>query len=259
MGDALRLAVGTLTRVPVPPPRRLDAGVAGGAMLLAPLVGLVLATVIGGAVQVLDSLVTTPVRSLLLAALAVSALAYATRALHLDGLADTADALGSGRPPADALAIARRSDIGPFGVVTLVLVLLVQVVAYAGLVADGMALGGLVLALVTGRLALVLACTAGVPAARPDGLGATVAGSVPAWASALTVVTWLLLGVGGALLVAPDHVIGAAAAMLVALACGAVVVRVAVRRLGGITGDVLGATVEITTTAALVILVAIAA
>lgn len=208
--------------------------------------------------QVLDSLVTTPVRSLLLAALAVSALAYATRALHLDGLADTADALGSGRPPADALAIARRSDIGPFGVVTLVLVLLVQVVAYAGLVADGMALGGLVPALVTGRLALVARLHGGRAAARPDGLGCT-AGPCPGlgqrpdrrdvapprrrWGPA-----------GGSR--PRRRGSGGDARCAGVRGCRRAGRR---RRLGGITGDVLGATVEITTTAALVILVAIAA
>ncbi|NEC49139.1 adenosylcobinamide-GDP ribazoletransferase, partial [Actinospica acidiphila] len=54
-----------------------------------------------------------------------------TRGLHLDGLADTADGLGSGRPAEDALRIMKQSDVGPFGVLTLVLVLLVQVAALA--------------------------------------------------------------------------------------------------------------------------------
>ena len=54
-----------------------------------------------------------------------------TRGLHLDGLADTADGLGSAKPAADALRIMKASDIGPFGVVTLVLALLGQVLLLA--------------------------------------------------------------------------------------------------------------------------------
>ena len=52
----------------------------------------------------------------------VAALAVLTRGLHLDGLADVADGLGSGRPPEQAREVMKRSDIGPFGVVTLLLV-----------------------------------------------------------------------------------------------------------------------------------------
>ncbi|MCX6433407.1 MAG: adenosylcobinamide-GDP ribazoletransferase, partial [Actinobacteria bacterium] len=127
MPDALRLAIGTLTRLPVPVPRTVDARVARGAMLLAPLVGALLAVVVGGVAQLLQPRVSAAAGPLVLSALAIATIAYVTRGLHLDGLADTADALGSGRPANEALDIARRSDIGPFGVVTIVLVLLVQV------------------------------------------------------------------------------------------------------------------------------------
>lgn len=260
MPDSLRLVLGTLTRLPVPPPRSIDRRVAAGAMLLAPLVGLLMAGVIGGAVQVLAPRIASATGPLLLSALAIAALAYLTRGLHLDGLADTADALGSGRPADEALAIARKSDIGPFGVVTLVLVLLVQVVAYAGLVADGRAVIGLVIAVGTARLALTLACTRGVPAARADGLGAAMAGSVPAWATILEAAGWLVVCVGLTAWTAPGHPITvalAAIAVLGGLLCAAIVIRIAIRRLGGITGDVLGATVELTAAAALVILVAV--
>ena len=256
MPDSLRLAMGTLTRIPVPAPRTVDRRVAGRAMLLAPLVGLLLALVIGVPAQVLVNL--TPVGGLLGAALAVAALAWLTRALHLDGLADTADALGSGRPAADALEIARRSDIGPFGVVTVVLVVLVQVAALADLLERGAGAGSLVIAVVTGRLALTLACLRGVPAARPDGLGAVVAGSVPRAGGLAVALLWLTLAVAS---VGREHGLAAGVAtggaVLGGLLAAAAVVHVARRRLGGITGDVLGATAEITTAVVLVILVAV--
>jgi adenosylcobinamide-GDP ribazoletransferase len=257
MPDSLRLALGTFTRIPVPAPRHVNRRAARGAMLWAPGVGVLLALVLGGLAQLAAPRLGTSASPLLLAALVLAALAYLTRGLHLDGLADTADALGSGRPAADAMEIARRSDIGPFGVVSIVLVLLVQASAYAGLISDGRALLGLVVALGTGRLAVVVACTTGIPAARPEGLGATVAGTVPIWASAVESAAWLL---AVAVVTWLDSSTGARPAVLAvigSLAVAAIVVRVAVRRLGGITGDVLGATVELATTAALVILVAV--
>jgi adenosylcobinamide-GDP ribazoletransferase len=254
--DALRLAVGTLTRIPVPAPRTVDARTAGRAMLLAPLVGLLLALVVGVPAQLLAT--GTDAGGLLAAVLAVAVLAWLTRALHLDGLADTADALGSGRPAERALEIARRSDIGPFGVVTVLLVVLVQVAALGTLLGSGAGAGSLVVAVVTGRVAITLACLRGVPAARPDGLGATVAGSVPVPGGVALATGWVVLAAGA---VGAAHGAGAAAATAAAvlggLVAGALIVRTAIRRLGGITGDVLGATTELATAAVLVILVAL--
>lgn len=254
MPDSWRLAVGTLTRIPVPAPRTVDGPVAGRAMLLAPLVGLGLGLVVGIPAQVLVNVSPTP--PFLAAVLAVAALAWLTRALHLDGLADTADALGSGRDPAGALEVARRSDIGPFGVVTVLLVIAVEVAALAALLESGAAGGSLAVALVTGRLAITLACTRGVPAARPDGLGALVAGSVPRLAAAVLVVGWLALaGLSVARAHGPGAGLATAAAVLGGLVVGAGIVRTARRRLGGVTGDVLGAVTEVATASVLVILV----
>ena len=110
------------------------------AMAWAPAVGLLL----GGAAAGVLWLFTRPMDSgpLLAAALAVAALALLTRGMHLDGLADLADGLGSGKPAAAALAVMKRSDIGPFGVVTVVLTLLVQVAALARLAPMAGEVGG---------------------------------------------------------------------------------------------------------------------
>jgi adenosylcobinamide-GDP ribazoletransferase len=170
-------------------------------------------------------------------------------------LADLADGLGSRAQPERALEIMRRSDIGPFGVLTVALTLAMQVLALALLPAGGSALAGWVAALTLGRLALVLACGPWTRAARPDGLGAMVVGSV----------TWSRLAVaaastGAILLIAAtvgplDSLRTLLVAPLCAAAVAALVTLIAARRLRGSTGDTLGATVELATTAALLALV----
>ncbi|GAA3844495.1 adenosylcobinamide-GDP ribazoletransferase [Sphaerisporangium flaviroseum] len=237
----LRLAVGTLSIWPAGVPRA-DRVTAGWAMTLAPLVGLLLG-VAAAAVMAATGLLVSP---LLAAALGLGSLAVLTRGLHLDGLADLADGLGSGRPAEQALDIMKRSDIGPFGVITLVLTLLAQAAAAAE---AGPA--ALVLACVTGRLAVTWACVEGVPAARPGGLGAMVAGTVhqrtAAIVTAAAAVVALVLGFlwGGPV----TYPLALAAGLGAAWALRAH----AVRRLGGITGDVLGALTEVAAATALLV------
>ncbi|MGZ8743515.1 MAG: adenosylcobinamide-GDP ribazoletransferase [Nocardioides sp.] len=244
--NAVRLAVGTLSVLPVRAPV-VDRAVAGRAMVLAPLVGLLLWVPVGGLLWAAGELDLAP---LLSAALAVGLLALLTRGMHLDGLADTADGLGSGRPAQSALEVMRRGDTGPFGVVTLLLVLLVQVAALGQLVGSGLGPAAVGAALVVSRLVLPLACLRGIPAARADGLGSAVAGSVSRSMALLAVL------LGGAALTALTLGTGStpevAALALLGLLPGAALGARAVRRLGGVTGDVLGACVEATFTAALV-------
>jgi len=258
--DAFRLAFGTLTVLPVRPPRVLDRRTAGSAMVLAPLVGLVLALL---CVALLAATAHGP--ALLRAVLCVALLALLTRAMHLDGLADTADGLGSGRPAEQALTLMRRGDIGPFGVVALVLALLLQVAALESLIGRGQATAALVGALVSSRTALPLLCSRGVRAARTDGLGSSVAGTVsrPALiAAGLLALACIALGELAWARTSGVPATGTpwwwavhlAIALAAALAAAAVVGRRCVRRLGGITGDVLGAAVEISFTVCLVVL-----
>lgn len=300
-GAAWRLAVGTLTVLPVRPVE-VDRAVAGRAMSLAPFVGLLLGLAAALVLVVAGALSGS---HLLGAVLAVGMLAWLTRALHLDGLADLADGLGSGKPADGALDVMKRSDIGPFGVVTLVITLLVQVAALAR--DDTAAWVALVAATATGRLAVTWACRAGVPAARPTGLGALVAGTVrrgaaigaTAATAAVVVVLALVAASGPSLLeycwpfdstaaftpisysvrdlspgiiyegipgagprpggllhrLSDDPYLVTTAGLLLAMAAGlgaaALLRRRAVRRLGGVTGDVLGALVETATTVTL--------
>jgi adenosylcobinamide-GDP ribazoletransferase len=280
-GAGFALALGLLTVFPVRV-TRVDRRLAGRAMLFAPLIGALLGT--AGAAALTTALMAglDPFPA---AVLTLGALAAATRGLHLDGLADLADGLGSGRPAGAALDIMKRSDIGPFGVMTLLFVLLLQAGALAQAASAGLGPHAVVAACVAGRLAVTWACGAGVPPARPEGLGALVAGTVRRGATAaVTVAAIAATGAwafavpvpatpgqpGGAaaetgreaaqagILAMPapvgsPMVVAAVAAVLVGLVAAWAVRRHAVRRLGGITGDVLGALVESAATGALVV------
>jgi len=237
------MALGTLTALRVPAPSRVDRAVAGTAMILAPLAGILVALPAVGIVALGRWIEAPP---LLVAAIAVAAIALSSRGLHLDGLADTADGLAASYDRQRALGVMRRGDTGPAGTATVVLVLLIQVAALSTVVDR---LWPLLIAVTAGRSVLSTACARGVPAARPDGLGATVAGSVPPWA-ALGVAAVSVAG--AALLTAPWW--AGAVAVAAAYAAAAVLLRRCVTRLGGVTGDVLGGCVEVAVAAALVVL-----
>ncbi|MFF3494955.1 adenosylcobinamide-GDP ribazoletransferase [Streptomyces sp. NPDC002795] len=242
--DGIRFAFGTLTvlRVKV---TRWDRAAARTGMLCAPLAGLVVglaAATVGVALTFLGA--DAP----LAAVAAVAVPAALTRGLHLDGLADVADGLGSGKPAEDALRIMKQSDIGPFGVVTLVLALLAQVAVLADQFGQSWWRGALAatVSAVTARLALTFASRTGVPAARPEGLGAAVAETVSRRAALIA----------GAVVVALCAALSLQAALAVVLGCAAaeLLSRRCVARFGGVTGDVFGALAETAATTSLVIL-----
>jgi adenosylcobinamide-GDP ribazoletransferase len=241
LGGGLRLALSLLTVAPVRT-ALVDRGSARVAMIVAPAVGLVLGAVVGLAVAGLAWAGAPP----LVAGVAGAALlAGLTRGMHLDGLADTADGLGCYGDREKSLAVMRQSDIGPFGVVAIVLALLAQAAALGTLASRPSAelVFAVAIAAATGRTAATIACRRGVPPARPEGMGALVAGLVPGWAA----VGWVLA------LAALAWPLGPAAVPLAALA-GFVLVWHVVRRFGGITGDILGAAIELAGTICLCIL-----
>ncbi|WP_031071979.1 adenosylcobinamide-GDP ribazoletransferase [Streptomyces sp. NRRL WC-3742] len=245
--EGLRFAFGTLSvlRVRV---ERWDRAAGARAMAAAPVVGLVLGATAAGA----GALVAWRAGGLLGAVASVGVLAALTRGLHLDGLADVADGLGSGKPAEDALRIMKQSDIGPFGVLTLVLVLLAQVAALAGQFGHSPLRGALaVLASATAaRCALAWGCLRSVPAARPGGLGAMVASTVsPAGAAVSTGSAALALALLG--LFDGTSALRLPLAVVLGVACARPLLSRCVGRFGGITGDVLGATAETAATGAL--------
>ncbi|MFJ3923806.1 adenosylcobinamide-GDP ribazoletransferase [Streptomyces sp. NPDC090022] len=250
--DGVRFAFGTLTVLPARI-TRWDRPAARTGMVCAPLAGLVVglcAAALGTALVLLSA------GPLLAAVATVAVPAALTRGLHLDGLADTADGLGSAKPAETALRIMKQSDIGPFGVITLLLVLLAQVAALYDLYAGGWAPGALaaVTAAVTARLAMTLAARSGVPAARPGGLGAAVAGVVPVPAAAALAVLTALAAAAAALPLGLPAAAQHAGAVLAGLAAAELLLRRCVRRLDGVTGDVFGAVEETAATCALVVL-----
>lgn len=178
---------------------------------------------------------------------------WLTRAIHLDGLADTADGLGSGRPAVRALEIMKQGDVGPMGVVTLIVTLGLQAACFASLLSRPWGALVAAIAICAGRGALAVVARRGVPAARPDGLGAVFASCLPVGAAAGLWVVLTVLLTGASVLAGGAWWQGPLAAGL-AVAAVVYLVALAVRRLGGITGDVLGAAVELASTVLLVVL-----
>ncbi|ANJ07128.1 adenosylcobinamide-GDP ribazoletransferase [Streptomyces parvulus] len=249
--DGLRFAFGTLTVFPVRV-TRWDREAARGGMLCAPLAGLA----VGAAAAGTGLLLLFLGAGSLLAAVATTAVpAVLTRGLHLDGLADTADGLGSGKPAEDALRIMKQSDIGPFGVLALLFTLLAQVAALAQAYDGSWARGALaaVVSATAARLALTLAARSGVPAARPEGLGAAVAGVVPSGAALAVAAAVTLAAAAAGAPLGPYGIARTAVAVLAAVAAAELLLRHCVRRFGGVTGDVFGGVAETAATTALVV------
>ena len=246
--EGLRLAAGTLTVLPSGPIPEIDRPMAARAMLIAPLAVLPLAAVAVG-VSWVTSAVGLP--ELVVGLLVVGSLALGSRGMHLDGLADTVDGLGSGWDRGRALQIMARGNTGPMGAVALVVVLGLQAASIGRIVVDLSTAIFLGVIVCCSRCALALTCRQGVPAAKNQGLGVAVAGSVP-WIA--TFLVWLAVAVAlgvGQTLVGGSYAIGVITAVVAAAGVLLLVWRCQ-HRLGGVTGDVMGAGIEVALTIMLV-------
>jgi adenosylcobinamide-GDP ribazoletransferase len=248
--DGVRAACMLLTRFPVGT-RSLPPEARRWAAAFIPLVGLGLgllgALVLAGLEQALAPRLAS--------ALTVGLLLLATGALHEDGLADTADALGGARDRERLFAILKDSRVGTYGVLALTLSLLVRIEALAELGPRGPV--ALALAAMVSRAPLVWLMRA-LPYVTPEGLArnADLFGvSRPALIVAGSTVLVALAGAGSlGVLAWPGVALCLLVVALVALVAGWRFQR----RAGGITGDFLGATQQACEIAALVTLLAAA-
>src|SRR5690242_11813724 len=229
--SGLLTAARYLTIVPLPGPPEPPPRALGRAAGWFPVVGVVL----GATLALVDQALVRVFPGLLTALLTVTMWKIFTGGLHLDGLADCLDGLG-GRTPEHRRLIMRDSRIGTFGAVGLILFLMLEIVALAGLAPD-VRWRVLLVAPALGRATPPLLARLFAPA-RPEGEGATFAaavertGALAAIVIAVAVALLVFWGVGLAVVVAALGVALAAARFLTA-------------RFGGLTGDVLGAVVEI--------------
>ena len=239
---ALVLALQLLTRLPVPsagsPPQPQELGQSA---LFFPVVGLLIGALLAGvhfALRGIDPDV--------LAALLLTIWVFITGGLHLDGLADTADAWIGGQGDRDrTLAIMKDPRSGPIAIVVIVLLLLNKLAALQALSPSG-AGAALLLAPALGRAIIVLLLLT-TPYIRPAGLGAPYAAYLPRQQCGL------LLALLAAATVAISGWTGMG--VLIVLGLGILGVRQALmKRLGGVTGDTLGAACELAETAALLVL-----
>lgn len=233
---SIRTAIAFLTILPVPLPADLSSERLGKSAAFFPLAGWVIGAMLAGAIW-LAGIVNLPV--LVTAVLLVGLSAWFTRGLHLDGWADLLDGLGGGFEPERRLAIMKDSATGAFGVIGLVVLLGLKMACLAALLerAAGTDLLLVVAAVpVVARWAMIMLCyKSSYP--RLSGTGHCFVGQISLWD----------LAVGG-LFVLPLLVwswpIGIG--MILAAQLPALWLRFkATKALGGVTGDVLGASCEL--------------
>ncbi|HET9551537.1 MAG TPA: adenosylcobinamide-GDP ribazoletransferase [Anaeromyxobacteraceae bacterium] len=227
------MAIAFLTRLPVPGAAGFDGADVGRAAPLFPAAGALLGAILAAA----GWLLAPRLPPLLTAALLLALAALLTGALHLDGLADTADGLGGGRTREDALRIMRDHAVGAYGASALVLTLLVEVAALSALAGRPGAAAWIVLAFTASRWSPV-ALSRFLPSARAGaGLGAATAAHV---STVALLVATAIAGVAAVPLRLPGL-----AALLAAFAFAAAFGALCRRRIGGVTGDTLGASAQL--------------
>ena len=226
------LALQFLTIITVLPDLRADREQLAGSISYFPVVGLILGSLVAG----MDWAVNDFWNPLLRGTAIVVLLAFLTRGLHLDGLSDTADAVGSGASRQKALLIMKDSHSGALGILAMVSALLLKTASAVGLSEAG-AWQALILIPCLSRWSLNCLGASSTYAREEGGLGTAFCGKparrhllVPGLTAAAA--SWFLLGDRGLGFFA----LSTAAGPISALWCN--------QRFGGVTGDILGAHLE---------------
>jgi len=248
--DGFLLSIGTLTALRVPAPRTVDRRSAAIAMTVAPLAVVPLAVLAGAVGWAGTELELTPWA---VAVAMVIVLALGSRALHLDGLSDVADGLTAGHDRGRSLEVMKDSAAGPAGAAALVLTLGLQTAALGGLLLHDQGPWLATFLICVSRAILALACMRGVRPARGDGLAVSFAQTIPRPVAAAV---WIIAAAGAAGVFTWSGDIDwwrGPVCVAVGLVVAAVVIGHCVRRFGGVTGDVFGATIEISLAAMMLV------
>lgn len=239
------LACGSLFTVVPLPMVHVDRGVAAGAIRWFPWLGLLLGLVSGVVAAAVASFGTGPLLPVVVGVALVHAL---TGAMHLDGLADVADGLGSRKPAQAAIAIMKRSDIGPMGVAAILLVVLLDIAALSDPDLSGSRLvliAALTVGPLLGRLQALAGTRVGVPPAHSGGFAALLAGATSTAAlAAITTAAWGVALVAGYVVRGLHGLVAFGVAAVAAAVVGLVWERVLRSRFGGLTGDCWGSLSE---------------
>ncbi|MGP0088206.1 MAG: adenosylcobinamide-GDP ribazoletransferase [Steroidobacteraceae bacterium] len=237
----LRLAVSFLTIIPVIDRRRASDDTVAASFAWFPIVGFVLGAALTAEDWILAHVFAQVIRSVLI----IVSLTVVTGAVHLDGLADTADALGAGRDRERALDIIRDSRVGTFGASAIFFDLTLKILALSTL-AGQRRYAALLMAPMLARWAMVLVA-AGLPYLRSSGAGSTLLGNKSLGLRAVLVAIFTLVAM---LMLGALRTTALAGAVAIAIVFA---MRLFYRRwLGGVTGDLIGACGELVEIAVLV-------
>ncbi len=247
IGAEIRLAASFLTIAPVISDGPMPDSAVAASFGWFPLVGFILGLALAFEDLILGYLFGYALRSILV----IASLTIITGAVHLDGLADTADALGAGRNRERALAILRDSRIGSYGAAAIFLDLALKAVALASIA--GTARYVAIFAAVGLARWTMVAAADRIPYLRSQGAGTALLPRADADASPNNLMLATLTAAGAMLPLLSRKIIGAIVIVLLIVAGARAFYR---RWLGGVTGDLIGACGELTEVAVLLVFAA---
>jgi adenosylcobinamide-GDP ribazoletransferase len=231
----LRLAASFLTILPVIDQRAASEDAVARSFVWFPIVGLAIGLALVAEDWILAHVFAQVLRSVLI----VASLTVVTGAVHLDGLADTADAFGAGRDRDRVLEILRDSRVGTFGACAIFFDLTLKILALSTLAGDRRYVA-LIVAPMFARWAMLMV-SSGMLYLRETGAGSTLLNGQPARLRMITIVTLTMMAVAVVLCRGSALTLAVSASIVIILS-----MRLFYRRwLGGVTGDLIGACGEL--------------